>query len=120
MIQPLSFDHYGVALQLKKNGSGQFSDNWIIFWCIQKFRFIQCNNSNIDSKTYSSISFFGKNSIQSIIQNFIFQKYSIPKIIHFRISEEIQFKNIIQNWIFFMYSIQKKYSFNTKRSTSQG
>ena len=29
------------------------------FWFIQKFRFIQCKNLNIDSKTYSSISFFG-------------------------------------------------------------
>ena len=48
----------------------------------------------------NSCDVFGKNSIQSIIQNLIFQKYLIQKIIHFQISEEIQFKNIIQNWIF--------------------
>ena len=43
---------------------------------------------------------FQKKSIQQNIQNLASQKYSIQKVIHFRISEQIQFKNIIQNWIF--------------------
>merc|ERR1711971_1306574 len=85
-------------------------------------------------------SFTRRKSIQSIIQNMIFQniqfkkysKLSFPKILnskisHFRIYEEIQFKNIIQNrffsWIqfkkifhtgFFLGFNSKKYSFNTK------
>ena len=71
---------------------------------------------------------FRKYSIQKLVKFFFLLKYSIQKIIHFRIYEEIQFKNIIQNWFFswiqfkkifhtgfFLGFNSKKYSFNTKK-----
>ena len=80
-----------------------------LFLFIQKFRFIQCKNLNIDSKTYSSNSFSTKNQFKK------YSKLSFPKIFN---SKKYPFSDFLRNSIqkyyskldFFFDSIQKNYS----------
>ena len=57
---------------------------------------------------------------------FFLLKYSIQKVIHFQISEEIQFKKIIQNWIFSWIQFKKLFKagfflgFNSKKLFKTG
>ena len=69
----------------------------LVFW--QKFNSKYYSKHDfpekIQFKKYSKLSF--PKIFNSKLFKTFFLKYSIQKVIHFRISEEIQFKNIIQN-----------------------
>ena len=52
----------------------------LFFWFIQKFRFIQCKNLNIDSKTYSSISFSAKIQFKVLFKTWFSRKNQFNKI----------------------------------------